>query len=258
MATQDDAALIAAWRGEEEQPFSGWDFSYLRGRYEEEQPPWSYADLARECLRASHAVLDMGTGGGERLLEMRDAWPERVAVTEGYPPNVALARERLGPLGVAVVESRDGLEMPVPYADEAFDLVLNRHTSYNAREVERVLRPGGAFLTQQVDGLSLADLTAALGGSPPWPFANLGFFLERVASTSLVVDEAREWTGLTTFTDVGAIVHFVRAIPWLAPAGFSVATHTDRLLRLQRRLEAEGRLTFETKRFLLRAHKPGP
>ena len=170
--------------------------------------------------------------------------------------HLALARERLGPLGVEVVQAIEGLERPMAFPDGAFGLVINRHTGYNVREVERVLRPGGVFLTQQVDGLSLADLTAAFGDEPPWPFFNLAFALERVAETSLVVDEAREWEGVTTFGDVGALVYFVKAIPWLVPSGFGVATHAEHLLRLQRRLEAEGQLTFATKRLMLRAHRP--
>jgi hypothetical protein len=82
--------LVEAWKREEDRPFTGWDFSYLHGRMLEEQPPWS--------------LLDMGTGGGERLLALREHWPPHVAVTEDYPPNVKLVTERLAPLGVRIVE----------------------------------------------------------------------------------------------------------------------------------------------------------
>ena len=39
----DPHELIAAWQREEQQPFTGWDFSYLDGRMLEEQAPWSYS-----------------------------------------------------------------------------------------------------------------------------------------------------------------------------------------------------------------------
>lgn len=37
-------ALVRAWKAEKERPFGGWDFSYLDGKWEEEQPPWDYVD----------------------------------------------------------------------------------------------------------------------------------------------------------------------------------------------------------------------
>ena len=36
----------------------------------------------------------------------------------------------------------------MPWGDGEFDLVMNRHESYDLAEVARVLSPGGLFLTQ--------------------------------------------------------------------------------------------------------------
>ena len=91
----DREALIAEWEREEIEPFAGWDFSYLAGRWRLEEPPWSYADRVRTLMHGARRLLDLGTGGGERMLEMRADWPPRVAATEGYPPNLALAAQRL-------------------------------------------------------------------------------------------------------------------------------------------------------------------
>lgn len=87
--------LIAAWGAEEQVPFSGWDFSHLSGRMVEELPPWSYTERASELLRNAEGALDIGTGGGERLLEMRASWPRLVVAIEDYPPNVLLSAQRL-------------------------------------------------------------------------------------------------------------------------------------------------------------------
>ena len=161
--------LVKSWKQEESQPFTGWDFSYLEGRMLEDQPPWAYMARAAELMRQSSLALDMGTGGGERLLELREHWPDKVVVTEEYPPNVELATERLGPLGVEVANvplSRTGL---LPFADSAFDLVLNRHSAWNCAEVARILASQGVFLTQQVHGLWAQDLLAEFGVKPQWP-----------------------------------------------------------------------------------------
>ncbi len=63
---------VESWKRQELQPFSGWDFSYLSGRMLEEQPPWSYTSRAAALMRQASSVVDMGTGGGERLLELKE------------------------------------------------------------------------------------------------------------------------------------------------------------------------------------------
>jgi hypothetical protein len=52
---------------QEQASFIGWDFSYLDGKYEQEPTPWCYEDLVRRVLTPDMHLLDMGTGGGERL-----------------------------------------------------------------------------------------------------------------------------------------------------------------------------------------------
>ena len=221
----------------------------------EEQPPWSYLGRASALMQESMSVLDMGTGGGERLLELRDDWPGKVVVTEEYPPNVKLANERLGAVGVQVVVvalRRDG---PMPFESGEFDLVLNRHSGLNCAEVARILAPGGTFLTQQVHGLWAQDLHAAFDTTPQWPDATLDFYLPKLEAAGLTIEKAEEWLGRLAFLDVGAVVYYLRAVPWLV-VGFSVESHTEHLLQLQGRLEREGELVFEARKMLIEARKP--
>ena len=169
----DQARQIEFWKSEELEPFTGWDFSHLDGRMLEEQAPWSYSTRAVELMKSSTALLDMGTAGGERLLKRKDHWPSKVVVTEDYPPNFKLASERLLPLGVEVFNVPLTDEGPMPFTDEEFDLVLNRHSGLNSGEVARILAPGGTFLTQQIHGLWADDLIAAFSARPQWPDSTL-------------------------------------------------------------------------------------
>lgn len=114
--------LVETWKCDEQQPFSGWDFSHLDSRMTEDNPPWDYALRAAELMKQSTSMVDLGTGGGERFLSLKEYWPQKVAVTEYYPPNFKLAVERLAPLGVRVVNC----DYNTPFTDEEFDLVLNR------------------------------------------------------------------------------------------------------------------------------------
>lgn len=246
--------LVDTWKREEQQPFSGWDFSHLDSRMIEEQAPWSYSSRAGELMRQASSVLDLGTGGGERFLKLHDDWPKKVVATENYPPNFKLATERLSPLGVRVVDVRLADDGPMPFADGEFDLVLNRHSGFNAGEVARVLAPGGTFLTQQIHGLWAYDLLAAFDTKPPWPEASLEKYVPRLEAAGLTIDNTEEWSGRLSFTDVGAIVYYLKAVPWLVP-GFSVETHQKHLFALQRRLEGGESLAFVARKYLIEASK---
>ncbi|MBN1903149.1 class I SAM-dependent methyltransferase [Candidatus Sumerlaeota bacterium] len=241
--------LVETWKREEQQPFSGWDFSYLDGRMIEDQPPWDYALRAAESMKHAKSVVDIGTGGGERFLSLKEFWPPKVTVTEDYPPNFKLAVERLAPLGVRVVNC----DYNTPFADEEFDLVLNRHTAINARDVFRILTPGGVFLTEQVHGLWAYDLLAAFDAKPQWPEATPENYIHQLQELGMTIVNMQDWTGCFSFTDVGAIVYYLKAIPWLVP-GFSVETHLEQLFTLQSRLERGKELVFKNKLYLIEAH----
>ena len=250
--------LVDSWQREEEQPFSGWDFSWLDGRMFEEKTPWSYSLRAAELLRRCSSVIDLGTGGGERFLELKEFWPEEVVATEEFAPNLKLAASRLAPLGARVADVRLTACDPVPFPNSRFDLVLNRHSAFNPNEVARILTTGGTFpLTQQVHGLWAYDLLAAFGVKPKRPGSTLEGVVAQLRTTGLTILNAEEWSGQVAFADVGAVVYYLKAVPWLVP-GFSVETHVEHLLRLQQRLDSGDELAFTARKFLIEAQKETP
>ena len=250
----DRDELIKTWLQEEQKPFQGWDFSYLDGRLTGDRAPWSYLGLAAELMRHASSVVDMDTGGGEKLLDLREHWPERVVATEDYPPNFKLATERLSRLGVQVVRTTSSDAGPMPFVDGEFDLILNRHAAFNPSEVARILSVGGAFLTQQVHGMWAWDLLASFDVAPQFSDATAEKYVPRLEAAGLVIRTVEEWDGRLVFTDVGAIVYYLKAIPWAVP-GFTVETHLRHLLALQQRLEADGELGFYAAKYLIKASK---
>ncbi|MBE2220098.1 MAG: class I SAM-dependent methyltransferase [Anaerolineae bacterium] len=248
-------ALIDFWRHEEQAIFEGWDFSYLDGRMLEELPPWSYEQLATGLMADAVNMLDMGTGGGERLLLMRAAWPETVVATEGYPPNVKLARKTLTPFGVEVFDVPGEVRADLPFENGRFDLIINRQTGYGFFEVARVLKENGRFLTQQIETAWAYDLKRAFGIQLPPKEPSLMRALRYLIQTDLWVEHAQSWTGSLSFTDVGAIVYYLKAIPWLVE-GFSVETHLPYLLKLQEKVDRGEELKYCAAKYLIQAKKP--
>jgi SAM-dependent methyltransferase len=248
----------------EQAAFSGWDFSYLRDRMVEDDPPWRYADRVRARLPGLPALLDLGTGGGEILSTLAPLPPDTIA-TEGYPPNVEVARKRLTPLGVDVVAmagAPDNLVIgpgegrgTLPFADERFPLVINRHTSYYPAEVLRVLAPGGAFITQQVGGTYLAELNVALQATPIHSDWNLAFAEQQLVEAGFTIAAREEAFPETLFRDIGAVAYYLKAIPWKVP-DFSITGYRDRLWALHQRMVRENGLRVRQHLFYLEAVKP--
>lgn len=257
-------ALIAE---AEQAPFEGWDFSHLAGRLVEPPPPFDYPAGVRGRLAGVWAMLDLGTGGGEVLAGLAPLPPLTVA-TEAWGPNVPVAARRLGPLGGRVVfaegapENWETLASPrtsapaLPFADGVFDLVINRHESYLPAEVFRVLRPGGWFVTQQCGGTHHGDLNDHLGLPRPrysaWGLAPAEAQLQAVGFVDIAGREAFDDTQIH---DVGAIVYYLRALPWQAP-DFRAADHLRQLRELHEQIAANGPLTIRSHHFLVEARKP--
>jgi len=247
-------------------PIEGWDFSRLGDRISTKPRPWDFKRMVEEHAQRAAHLLDMGTGGGEWLTSLSHR-PPRTVATEAWHPNLDLAGARLRPLGVTVVwyeGARDNAEQTpeeqrgrLPFPSGSFELITNRHETFLAREVARVLIPGGAFLTQQTGG-NYDEFYDALTLIPPersgreW---NLALASEQLSATGLEIIEGAEGEEETTFADVGALTWYLRAIPWLV-AGFSIDGHRSHLRRLHERIEADGPITLRQPTFWLKAVKP--
>ncbi len=243
-----DAASAALTRG--------WDFSFVAGRIGDSPLPWNYVELAQAAVAKARAVLDLDTGGGETLGEVLAGVADSlessrtVVATEPYPPNLPVAAERLGPLGVDVRARIDIL----PVEDGFADLVLNRHGALDAAEVARVLRPGGRLLTQQIGPENDAELNAALSAPPPRYGTSAAVLVEKLQSVGLLVDEAQTATSEVTFGDIGAVVYQLRMVTWQIP-DFDVRTYDGRLRALDARIRRDGPLSVRNRRVLVRAHR---
>lgn len=233
--------------------FSGWDFSFISetGRMKSEPLSWSYGSTAFQLMQHAESMLDMGTGGGE-FLSMLQPFPSTIYATEGYAPNVPIARKKLEPLGVTVVEVTD--DTVLPFQDEQFDLIINQHESYAASEVKRILSPNGVFLTQQVGGLDCAVLNEQFGSPLNSEFASwsLEAACSKLKENGFTILEAKEEFPFQCFYDVGAIVYYLKAIPWQIP-DFTVERYYEELYHIHEIILQKGYFDVKQHRFIIKA-----
>ncbi|QFG24485.1 class I SAM-dependent methyltransferase [Actinomadura sp. WMMB 499] len=236
-------------------PVAGWDFSWFEGRATEERPSWGYQRSMSDRLRRAGAALDVQTGGGE-VLAGAAAFPATMVATEGWPPNVEKATRLLHPRGVVVVADPD--EPPLPFADEAFDLVTSRHpATVQWDEIARVLRPDGTYFAQHVGPGTVWELVEYFLGPQPDAKRERHPDVERAGAEAAgleVVDLRMERLRMEFF-DVGAVVHFLRKVVWTVP-GFTVERYRERLRELDAEIRADGPFVAHSTRLLVDARKP--
>ncbi|GIP22172.1 class I SAM-dependent methyltransferase [Paenibacillus sp. J22TS3] len=239
--------------GQASHPFSGWDFSYIveTGRMNSDCLAWSYGSMAIPLMQEAGSMLDMGTGGGELLSRLRP-WPKSVCATEGYLPNLSVARERLEPLGVNVHPVQDDEQLP--FETGQFDLVLNKHESYSPREVRRVLAGGGYFLTQQSGGTDCHEINERFGVPLNREFAEwkLEAAVKGVRENQFEVVKQSEQFVSQRFYDVGALVYYLNAIPWQVPE-FEVDKYRDELYSIHQLIKQQGYFEVTQHRFIFLA-----
>ena len=239
---------------EESHAFKGWDFSYIKDRWDGgEKLPWNYEKYLSTYIKKTDCLLDMGTGGGEFLLTLKHPY-SLTSVTEGYGPNFELCQRKLEPLGITVKQVYD--DDILPYPSNMFDVVINRHESYDSEEVFRVLKNGGYFITQQVGGKNDNDLSEKLIDNfvPAYPNFDLEHKSKELKKLGFDILVGEEAFTTIRFYDLGALVYFAKIIEWEFPK-FSVDFCFDNLLSLQDELEEKSYIEGIEHRFILVAKK---
>ncbi len=238
-------------------PFSGWDFSWLEGRrVEEGEDDWDYEERARKLVQTAASLLDLGTGGGERLSRL-GPFPPLAIATEAYRPNVPIATRLLQPLGVTVVQTHPGIhdsrgpqpngsfsERRLPFPDAHFELVLAHSSAFCPAEVFRVLPLSP----------TLADVLE--GSIPEWAKEGQGWDIDTTLDEAgFEPIEKLDVFPKTTYRDIGAVVYMLRAVPWTI-TDFTIEGYRERLYRLHVQIKREGGFTVQGHQRLLEMRKP--
>ena len=251
--TPDDWKKL--WTKEEEAAhIHGWDFSHIHDRYSEETDlPWDYEEIIRRYLNKDMKILDYDTGGGEFLLSLKHP-AHNTAATEGYPPNVELCKKTLLPLGIDFKSCNT--PYAIPFESKSFDIIINRHGDFHAKELYRLLKKGGLFITEQVGSENDRNLVEMVlpNTQKPFPHLNLKEQREIFENAGFHIIRAEEVFRPIRFYDVGAFVWFAHIIEWEFP-GFSVERCFDSLLKIQKSIEDTGYIEGTIHRYLIVAKK---
>jgi SAM-dependent methyltransferase len=172
--------------------------------------------VRRSELKAGQRVLDLGTGTGS--VAMRAAalvGPSgRVTGVDISPEMLAVTRQRLAESGQSNVDLREGRAEQLPAGDGTFDTllaslslmyVIDRGAA--AREIRRVLGPGGRFVAavwaaaEQCDIVLFQQTAGKFAPTPPVPGVGPGAladptgFVAQLADAGITADVETEELG---------------------------------------------------------------
>lgn len=119
-----------------------------------------------------------------------------------------------------------------------------------------MLRPGGTYFAQHVGPHSPRSLSELFVGPLPDTSAPDPHLERRAAERAgLAVRTMGVEHPRTVFFDIGAVVYFLRLVPWIVP-GFTVSKHRETLRQLHQRIERDGAFETTASRTLVEASKP--
>lgn len=137
---------------------NGWNFSEVKSITE--GATWRfYEEVIKKCDNNA-ILLDIGTGGGENVLKISSALHLLIGIdlSSGM---IETARSNLRKSDVSNVKFFQMSSENIQFPSGFFDVISSQHAPFSSKEVFKVLKTNGYFLTQQVceaDKLNLKEV----------------------------------------------------------------------------------------------------
>lgn len=128
-----------------------WDFSMIK-YIEENLTNWDLYKILNDYTSPDCKILDLGTGGGEKVIKNFPITKEIIA-TDFSQEMINTANKNLEKTERKDIlfKQMDNLNMTTP--NDYFDMVVARHTCIDANGIYKTLKNGGKLLLRGVDKL---------------------------------------------------------------------------------------------------------
>ena len=138
-----------------------WDFSQIKCKTEN-LTNWDFYEKIKESSNEKSLCLDLGTGGGERVL---NNYPNvgMIIATDFSEEMIKTARENAKKYPEKRVKFTKMNNLKMTFPKETFDLISARHTIINAKQIYDCLAAGGIIVIRGVDKKDCWELKELFG-----------------------------------------------------------------------------------------------
>ncbi len=183
----------------------GWDFSSMKTW--RAPVDWDYLEEVKKYLNPSSSVLDIGTGGGERFIQLSNIFKNGLGV-DIDPKMIDIARQNAHAVdNVEFIVSSEKLAR----IEKDFDLILNRHAPFNLTAIFNHLKPGGYFITQQVGENNMQNVKKALNQKHENPTITKNEILKN----GLSIVSFQEYDVEYVVKDIESLIFWLKALDML-------------------------------------------
>ena len=133
-----------------------WDFSYFDIETEK-LTNWNMYDILSKNTNKDSKILDLGTGGGEKLLKY---FPEvsEILGTDYSPEMIKTANQNLIKSKRKNIQFKQMDNLNMITKEDYFDVVVARHTVTDPKQIYKTLKQNGLLIVRGVDKLDCWDL----------------------------------------------------------------------------------------------------
>jgi len=144
----------------------GWNFEKIDPIIEYESNFNYYKEVISK-IKPTTKMLDIGCGSGEKALKFYGIAKEIYMIDneEEMLKKVVINNDRINDLKTRkkfIINKGDCHDLS-NYYDDCFDLVVSRHCGANMKEVYRVLKSGGKFISEDIDQTDCLELKNYFG-----------------------------------------------------------------------------------------------
>ncbi len=138
-----------------------WDFSMINYT-EESLTDWDFYKIIKDNTEPSYKILDLGTGGGEKVINDFPVCQE-ILGTDFSEEMIKTANKNLKKSNRENISFRQMNNLYMDTPDNYFDIVVARHTCIDSKQIYKTLKPGGKLILRGVDKLDCWSLKTLFG-----------------------------------------------------------------------------------------------
>ena len=139
---------------------NGWNFSKMK--YDLiDNSEFNYFDEVNKNIDKNTILLDIGTGGGEKLINLISNNCLLKIGTDFSDEMIKASKKNIGDRSNIKALKMNSNKILFP--EDFFDVVCARHTPFNVNEIYRVMKPQAKFFSEQIDEDDCLELKKIFG-----------------------------------------------------------------------------------------------